>query len=146
MYSENETGLSYCRDGLSYRWDTPTSSQVSNGDGVVLEIYLDHYLVCKRFAVQTLLWSLEFVIQINLSSTKPLQFETWLDVKVSQPNIRTNRLCCSALLWKSLCLLKVKGIFSGLGQIFPPESPLQTMKNAFYFTSKALFFLKIFKF
>ena len=42
MYSENETGFSYCRDGLSYRWDTPTLSQVSNGDGVVLENYLDH--------------------------------------------------------------------------------------------------------
>ena len=27
---------------------------------------LGNYLVCKRFAVQTLLWSLEFVIQINL--------------------------------------------------------------------------------
>ena len=27
---------------------------------------LDNYFVCKRFAVQTLLWSLEFVININL--------------------------------------------------------------------------------
>ena len=53
-------------------------------DGIVLEIYLDlkfqwpeeglnswpnglgNYFVCKRFEVQTLLWSLEFVIQINL--------------------------------------------------------------------------------
>ena len=25
-----------------------------------------NYIVCKRFAVQILLWSLEFVIQINL--------------------------------------------------------------------------------
>ena len=25
-----------------------------------------NYFVCKRFAIQTLLWSLEFVIQINL--------------------------------------------------------------------------------
>ena len=68
----------------SYCWDTSTSSQVSNCDDVVREIYLDHkfqwsheglnckalalgnYFVCKRFAVQTLLWSLKFVIQINL--------------------------------------------------------------------------------
>ena len=52
-------------------------------DGIVLEIYLGHkfqwpqeglnceslkgnYFVCKRFTVQTLLWSLEFGIQINL--------------------------------------------------------------------------------
>ena len=27
---------------------------------------LGNYFVCKRFAVQTLLWSLEFVIQISL--------------------------------------------------------------------------------
>ena len=27
---------------------------------------LGNYFVCKRFAVQTLLWSLEFVIEINL--------------------------------------------------------------------------------
>ena len=27
---------------------------------------LGNYFVCKRFAVQTLLWLLEFVIQINL--------------------------------------------------------------------------------
>ena len=70
-------------------WDTSASSQVSNCDGVMLENYFDlkfqwtqeglnceslghkasglgNYFVCKRFAVQTLLWSLEFVIQINL--------------------------------------------------------------------------------
>ena len=63
-------------------------------DGAVLEIYLDHkfqwpqggsncesleyelvafwpselgdYFACKRFPVQTLLWSLEFMVQINL--------------------------------------------------------------------------------
>ena len=50
--------------------DTSTSSQVSNFDGVVLEALwpsgLVNYFVYKRFAVQTLLWSLEFVIQIIL--------------------------------------------------------------------------------
>ena len=77
-------------------------SQVSNRDGVVLEIYLDHkfqlpleslnseslvykvvtlwpkglgnYLVCKRFAVQSLLWSLEFVTQINLENRTIVTF------------------------------------------------------------------------
>ena len=42
----------------------------SDCDGVVLEAIrpsgLGNYFVCKSFAVQTLLWSLEFVIQINL--------------------------------------------------------------------------------
>ena len=34
----------------------------------------------------------------------------------------------------------------GLRQFLVTESPLKMMKNAFYFTSKALFILKIFKF
>ena len=39
-----------------------------------------------------------------------------------------------------------KGGLSGLRQFLAAESPLKMMKNAFYFTSKALFVLKIFKF
>ena len=35
---------------------------------------------------------------------------------------------------------------SGLRQFSAAESPLKMMENAFYFTSKALFVLKIFKF
>ena len=40
----------------------------------------------------------------------------------------------------------IKGALSGLKQFLATESPLKMMKNAFYFTSKALFVLKIFKF
>ena len=40
----------------------------------------------------------------------------------------------------------VKGALSGLRQFLAIESPLKMMKNTFYFTSKALFVLKIFKF
>ena len=39
-----------------------------------------------------------------------------------------------------------KGVLSGLRQFLTTESPLKMMKNAFYFTSEALFVLKIFKF
>ena len=39
-----------------------------------------------------------------------------------------------------------KGVLSGLRQFLATESLLKMMKNAFYFTSKALFVLKIFKF
>ena len=35
---------------------------------------------------------------------------------------------------------------SGLRQLLGIESPLKMIKNAFYFTSKALFVLKIYKF
>ena len=40
----------------------------------------------------------------------------------------------------------VKGALSSLRQFLAIGSPLKMMKNAFYFTSKALFVLKIFKF
>ena len=39
-----------------------------------------------------------------------------------------------------------KGALSGPRQFLANESPLKIMKNAFYFTLKALFVLKIFKF
>ena len=42
--------------------------------------------------------------------------------------------------------LVLKGTVSGLRQFLAAESPLKMMKNTFYFTSKALFVLKIFKF
>ena len=41
--------------------------------------------------------------------------------------------------------IKIKGALSGLRQFLAIENPLKLMKNAFYFTSKALFDLKIFK-
>ena len=40
----------------------------------------------------------------------------------------------------------VKGALSGLRQFLATESPLKMMKNASYFTLRALFILKIFKF
>ena len=40
----------------------------------------------------------------------------------------------------------IKSAFSDLRQFLAAESPLRMIKNAFCFTSKALFVLKIFKF
>ena len=40
----------------------------------------------------------------------------------------------------------IKGMLLHLRQFFATESPLDIMKSTFYFTSKALFILKIFKF
>ena len=40
----------------------------------------------------------------------------------------------------------LKGALSGLRQFLAAESPLKMMKNVCYFTTKALFVLKIFKF
>ena len=40
----------------------------------------------------------------------------------------------------------IKGALSGLRQFLATKSTLKMMKNAFCFTSKALFVLKVFKF
>ena len=42
--------------------------------------------------------------------------------------------------------IRIKGALSGLRQIFANESILKMMKNAFSFTSKSLFVLKILNF
>ena len=39
-----------------------------------------------------------------------------------------------------------EGTLSGLRQLCEAENPLKKMKNPFYFTSKALFLLKILRF
>ena len=44
------------------------------------------------------------------------------------------------------CLKVFKGAFSGLRYFLLTESPLKMMENAFYFTLKGLFLLKIFSF
>ena len=43
-------------------------------------------------------------------------------------------------------VLLLKGAHPGLRQFLAAENPLKMMKNTFYFTSKALFVLKMFKF
>ena len=40
----------------------------------------------------------------------------------------------------------LKGALLGLRKFLAIESPLKSMKDALYFNSKALFFLKIFRF
>ena len=50
------------------------------------------------------------------------------------------------ILKSDICVTEnVKGALSGLRQFLTPENPLKRMKNAFYFTPKAIFVLKIFK-
>ena len=56
--------------------------------------------------------------------------------------LRNYKFCECTLLIANI----VKGAVSGLGQLLATESPLKKMKNAFDFTLKALFILKIFKF
>ena len=48
--------------------------------------------------------------------------------------------------WKHTAYHIIKGTLKILREILISESPLKMMKNAFYFTLKALFILKMFKF
>ena len=52
----------------------------------------------------------------------------------------------SKIIIKNNELNDFKGALSDLRQFLATESPLKMMKTAFYFTAKALFILKIFKF
>ena len=52
----------------------------------------------------------------------------------------------SAFVILSGCIFNgFKGALSGLTQFLATETPLKMMKNVLYFTSKALFILKILK-
>ena len=53
---------------------------------------------------------------------------------------------CSALHYIFKKNFTVKGTLSGPRQSFATECPLKMMKNAFYFASKVIFVLQIFKF
>ena len=59
-------------------------------------------------------------------------------------NIFHNFYLSSFLFFPNIYLFK--GGLSGLTQFFATESSLKMMRNAFYFTSKAIFVLKIFTF
>ena len=103
-------------------------------------------------------------VEITLGHrTWPGIFTTWLVINFS------NFKLCPVILWRKSWKLfssflgfqviyqrsknnKLKDVYlpcnliKGLGQFLITESPLKTMKNAFYFTLKAILVLKIFKF
>ena len=62
--------------------------------------------------------------------------------------IQLNKIAVTTLLQllltdQSINHVYFKGALSGLRQFLATESPLKMMKNAFYFTLKSLFVLKI---
>ena len=61
-------------------------------------------------------------------------------------NVFWHRLMNNYLMILKLKNFDLKGGLSGLKQFLATESPLKMIKNAFCFTWKALFVLKIFKF
>ena len=72
-------------------------------------------------------------LEVVILSVESSRFSTWSKSQHKNVNIlRTKK--------------DFKGTLSGLRQCLAIESPLKMMKNAFYFTSKAFFVLKVFKF
>ena len=79
----------------------------------------------------------------------------WKEEALTGRNLPKNlRIASMDVLWYQLwwnsydfCfLVSIKGALSGLRQFWVSENPLKMMKNAFYFTLKPHFVLKIFKF
>ena len=100
-------------------------------------IYIMFPKVIIKFSLTYLIT--EFLI---ISITKFLVF-----VLRSEVSSQTRSFCEIQVFWKILLkFVRIKGALYGLRQFLITESPLKMMKNAFYFTLKALFVLKIFKF
>ena len=95
---------------------------------------------------------------VNLDRMLPLTFALKIEQKHNDINsLNHNILCLSSLKMSRFSdafrgcrngtwAKWVKGALLGLGQFLAIESPLKSRKIYFYFTSKALFVLKIFRF
>ena len=79
-----------------------------------------------------------FLVIVNFVHIYPIMINFLLK-KIFHENL--NEAILIDWYWRHL-----KGALSGLRQFLNNESPLKKMKNTFYFTLKALFVLKIFKF
>ena len=79
----------------------------------------------------------------NFFSCRSLEFRfcySQLEIHLKKPIFGSEKISEKSKPFKNY----VKGVFSGLGQLLSNESSLK-MKNAFYFTLKAVFVLKIFR-
>ena len=93
---------------------------------------------------ETLVLQFNFVIFGNIWSICFFKTNLFLIIQTKLMEGEKAGIFSKAPDWKLLFLFE--GALSGLTQFFATESPLKIMKNAFYFTSKAHFVLKIFKF
>ena len=78
----------------------------------------------------------------------PQKVKFWKGRKFGSITVSEQYFINWKLLPKSMSLFTksmLKGALSGLRQVLATESPLKMIKNTFYFISKALFVLKIFK-
>ena len=101
-------------------------------------------------SLTTLFYFTTFKIKSLTALITPFNFTT---LKMKPLTTVTTLFYLTTIKIKSLTTLTtlsyfttIKSAFSSLRQFLATKSPLRMMKNAFYFTSKALSFFKIFKF
>ena len=83
-------------------------------------------------------WCFHNLLPVQRLSSKILKIFPTLDDCVGRTCWRMSKV--PKITWNSL-----KGALKGLKQFLTIESPLKVMKNAFYFTVKALIVVKVFK-
>ena len=81
-------------------------------------------------------WKYLWLVIINSENEEPL-----IPISLFHSSDTLHWRCCKGSL--PLRPFNVKGALSGLRRFLSTETPLKLMKNAFYFTLKALFVLKI---
>ena len=101
-----------------------------------------NYVLCGYLSLGTWVYYILFITWcISLRSCyKLFTSRGWGSLSEYLMNIFIIEKLCN------LSLIKVKSALSGLRQFLATENPFKMMKNAFYFTLKALFVFKIFKF
>ena len=78
----------------------------------------------------------------------------WRQILFKQPKLKESSIMWTSIVKEPAYLNRFleltnwdfKGALSGVRQFLATESPLKIMKNGFYFTSKRIFALRIFKF
>ena len=95
--------------------------------------------LCKKCPYSELSWSAFSRIRTEYGETSISPYSIRMQENTDQNNSEYGHFSCSA----SKNYDWVKGAFLGLRQYLATESSLKTTKKAFYFTSKALFVLKI---
>ena len=93
----------------------------------------DKFRISVKGITKTSLWSLKLVTGIFFG-LRAFRLFNW-DISF-----------CHSSWVTGLCTNEFNGALSGLKQFLATESPLKMMKNAYWFTWKTLFVLKIFKF
>ena len=83
-------------------------------------------------------------ILLQTPSLDSMPLKAFVFAKSDIPITDSQSFLCWHLIMSTLFL--IKGALSGLRQIFANWKSFKNMKNAFYFTSKALSVLKIFEF